>query len=193
MKRCTKCGLEKILAEFYKNLDGLRPDCKACVRSRVLFAHYANHEEAKARSRRYHKDNRDRLMLQQRAYYRRNRKRLIAAAVQWSKDNKQRAYSYQHNWRAASRAGGKHTAEEISAMYAAQNGRCANCKIDLYSRFHRDHIMPLKLGGTNDIGNIQLLCPSCNTSKGAKHPEEFNKRGANVHSDQDLRLISHSF
>ena len=30
-----------------------------------------------------------------------------------------------------------------------------------------DHIIPLALGGINDVTNIQLLCESCNKSKGA--------------------------
>ncbi|WP_394803607.1 HNH endonuclease [Niabella hibiscisoli] len=28
--------------------------------------------------------------------------------------------------------------------------------------------MPLAQGGLNDVANIQLLCDSCNTSKGAR-------------------------
>lgn len=35
---------------------------------------------------------------------------------------------------------------------------------------HIDHVMPLRLGGSNYIENIQLLCRPCNLSKGSKHP-----------------------
>lgn len=33
---------------------------------------------------------------------------------------------------------------------------------------HIDHIVPVSRGGQNNKENLQLLCVSCNTSKGAK-------------------------
>lgn len=47
------------------------------------------------------------------------------------------------------------------------------CRVKLMGIFHRDHIIPLDLGGTNDIRNIQLLCPPCNGEKHAKHPIDW--------------------
>lgn len=65
---------------------------------------------------------------------------------------------------------GAFTKLEIDNLYALQKGKCANCRDPLRIRFHRDHKMPLALGGSNDIGNIELLCRSCNARKSAKHP-----------------------
>lgn len=53
---------------------------------------------------------------------------------------------------------------------------CQNCgKVvapsfnPMIESYHIDHIIPLNCGGTNDATNLQLLCNSCNTSKGARH------------------------
>ena len=66
--------------------------------------------------------------------------------------------------------GGKHTAAQIRDLLVRQRHRCIYCPANLRRGYHADHIMPLARGGTNDISNIQLLCPTCNDSKGYSHP-----------------------
>jgi len=68
------------------------------------------------------------------------------------------------------KCGGFFTREEVDVLYKKQNGKCVCCNAKLGTNFHRDHIMPLALGGSNTIANIQLLCPTCNGRKGAKDP-----------------------
>lgn len=58
-------------------------------------------------------------------------------------------------------------------MYVDQDGRCIYCACSLESSFHIDHIMPVIKGGSSDKSNLQLLCPTCNLSKGPKTHEEF--------------------
>lgn len=57
------------------------------------------------------------------------------------------------------------------AVVYRDRGMCAFCHrnisglIDIQSVKHFDHIVPLDLGGANDITNIQLLCETCNLKK----------------------------
>lgn len=69
--------------------------------------------------------------------------------------------------------GGRFTKADVDRIKALQRGRCACCRTKLGPNFHRDHIMPLALGGSNLPSNIQLLCPPCNGAKKAKHPISF--------------------
>lgn len=71
-------------------------------------------------------------------------------------------------------SGGTYTVAEIKNLLCLQKNRCAVCKTKFVNnKYHADHIMPIVLNGRNDISNIQLLCPHCNLSKGAKHPTDF--------------------
>lgn len=87
---------------------------------------------------------------------------------------------YQQRKRAAFRnysarklkAEGKHTAGDVRSMFVSQRGLCL-CGADLTLGFHVDHKRPLSRGGSNWPENLQLLCPFCNTSKGAKTMEEW--------------------
>lgn len=76
-------------------------------------------------------------------------------------------------------AGGQLSKDIAARLYKLQRGKCAcGCKQPLGDNYHRDHIMPLALGGTNTDDNLQLLRAKCNLQKSAKHPIEFmQKRG----------------
>jgi 5-methylcytosine-specific restriction endonuclease McrA len=39
--------------------------------------------------------------------------------------------------------------------------------------YHRDHVIPVSKGGTNDIRNIVLACAPCNVRKSDTHPLEL--------------------
>lgn len=77
-------------------------------------------------------------------------------------------------------AGGRHTASDVASLFESQRGVCAGCDVVLVQhgkgKMHVDHIMPVKLGGSNWPENLQLLCPLCNTSKGAQHPDDWARR-----------------
>lgn len=63
------------------------------------------------------------------------------------------------------------------AVFYRDKGTCTICRCDLtnlirtQNTIHIDHIIPLELFGTNDASNMQLLCETCNTTKGARSTE----------------------
>lgn len=72
-------------------------------------------------------------------------------------------------------ADGKFTAKQIQEMLARQDWKCKACKSNVSNGYHIDHIKPLFDSGSNDISNIQILCPTCNMRKGRKPMDEFMK------------------
>lgn len=105
------------------------------------------------------------------------RRRKTASTRRWEQSNPAAVRAKHHRYRARKRsAEGSYTAAEISRLYALQRGRCVNCKVSLKAGFDADHITPLKLGGSNWINNIQLLCPPCNKRKQGTHPITWAQR-----------------
>lgn len=57
-------------------------------------------------------------------------------------------------------------AEIVQALLLRDGPGCRECGKG--PPYHIDHAMPLARGGDNAFGNLQLLCPNCNHSKGAR-------------------------
>lgn len=98
-----------------------------------------------------------------------------ATSKRYYESNKDRYRNYVRNRRALSRgADGSHTKDDVARIAQHQGMRCVYCKAKLIGfQYHADHKMPLALGGSNDAGNIQALCPTCNKRKGKKDPIAF--------------------
>jgi len=70
-KLCNNCGLQKPLANFYKNSvksDGLQTQCKECQNAKRRKYHKDNLKEERAKHRRYYEDNKEKLREQSRKY-----------------------------------------------------------------------------------------------------------------------------
>lgn len=64
--------------------------------------------------------------------------------------------------------GGTYSIIEWESLCKKYNYRCLCCgRNDVLLTV--DHILPVALGGTNSIGNLQPLCKSCNSKKNKKH------------------------
>jgi 5-methylcytosine-specific restriction endonuclease McrA len=103
------------------------------------------------------------------------RRRLLLKTKNWKEKNPDRirlaaTCRSRKRWAIKRKADGHHTPNEIKALLVKQKKRCIYCLESLVVGYHVDHIKPLSKGGGNGIGNIQLLCPTCNLRKHAKDP-----------------------
>lgn len=143
------------------------------------------HEREKGRVR----DCREYLKL----HYRKDKAKRIAANREWKRANRDKVRQQEvrsrerdivgkrlkaavlvRNRRARKRlVGGRHSPQDIIALFQKQKGICAACPSNLSPKYHVDHILAIARGGSNWPSNLQLLCPPCNQSKGARTMEEW--------------------
>lgn len=154
----------------------LRGQCCVCSSDYTKFYHkkwYNDNKEAlKKKSTDWYKNNRDLRRVTSKEYRIKNKDTIKERKKQYRQENKQKIRANIHNRKAKKRGnGGIHTGQQAIDLFNMQGGKCVYCKIKLTeNNKHKDHIIPLALGGTNNIENIQWLCAKCNLSKGAKHP-----------------------
>jgi 5-methylcytosine-specific restriction endonuclease McrA len=154
---------EKTHAYYEKNAEATK------ARSAKWYAD--NKKRALALAKEYVKLNRDRVRANQKAWRDKNKEYTRVYGIRYKRENLPSILAINSTARARKRAvGGSYTAAQIDRLFGRQAGRCAICRCKLAKSYHRDHIVPLVLGGSNDISNIQLLCRSCNCSKGGKDP-----------------------
>ena len=61
-------------------------------------------------------------------------------------------------------------------IWTRDSGSCVSCGSKSDLQF--DHVIPLALGGSNEVGNLQLLCATCNRQKGSSLTVQHLPRGA---------------
>jgi len=62
---------------------------------------------------------------------------------------------------------GKRSVSDSKKKYVAsqQEWKCKKCQDILPATFEVDHIVRLQYGGSNEIDNLQALCPNCHRNK----------------------------
>lgn len=130
--------------------------------------YHENREAMRARANEYNSKNREKA----RVYRIKNQDKLRARQQAWYLANPHKGTEYVNRRRALKEnAEGAHTAEDRAAIFARDGGVCRVC--GSARRLALDHIVPLARGGGNGPENLQTLCRSCNSSKGAKTQEEW--------------------
>lgn len=151
---------------------------------------YAKNQEAQIEyNRKYLNDNRpairEKARVRGKKYRDADPKKFAARAMEYYYRNmKNPAFRERQSLRSSIQHGkrkgaeGTFTPDDVSEILRRQKYKCAECGVSVRSKKsrHIDHVMPLALGGTNWPSNIQILCPPCNLSKGAKHPIDFAQR-----------------
>lgn len=194
MKRCAKCKEWKSASEFYhtkRNPDGLHYWCKFCMKDSNKTWHQNNKEKhrehvriwkdnnpekaremAKKASRKFYQDHKELVIRQNKERSLRNPEKTSArkkACLQaWSKLNPERINQYCRDRRARSKnAEGRVSYKDWISLCEKYGNRCLSCERNDV-KMTQDHVIPLKLGGSNTIDNIQPLCKSCNSKKHTK-------------------------
>lgn len=184
MKRCPTCKQEKPEDQFgidRHRKSGIAPRCKKCNTEKAAAWAEKNKEKRRLISEKYRLANIEKCKESVKRSQQKNQERIL----KWVEENREKTNEYKKKWRDKNKdygrsqkakrrgAGGSYADADIKRLKELQHGKCACCKKELNHDFHRDHITPIAKGGNNLISNIQLLCPKCNRSKGAKDPIKF--------------------
>lgn len=152
------------------------------INERYRLRYAANPKKFIEKAKRQYRANGEEIRRKRREWHHANypideelRKEAQMRVRQWAVDNPdkallQRKVSKQKRRARERGAIGEFSREDLAGLFDRQGGKCIYCNRKLKTKYHADHIVPLSLGGTNKISNIQLLCQPCNLAKAARDP-----------------------
>ena len=170
--RIEKADIIKVSKQTWNTLNAEKVKVQNAARCKKWLVN--NPGKAKLHAEEWAKANPEKVAIARAAWLAANPEKHKAATSAWAKRNRPARRIHWQNYHARKvAAGGTFTREDFGQTMKRQKGKCVVCRVDISKSYHIDHIMPLILGGSNDSGNIQLLCPHCNESKQGRHPIDF--------------------
>ncbi len=136
-----------------------------------------NPEKEKKFSNKYYSEHKDNLEFKEKKnvkskkYYKEHPEERKEYSKKYYKEHPEQGKIYDHRRRTRKKGnGGSYTLKEIKKLRKESKGICKGYNKESHfvgeDKLTIDHIIPVIKGGTNNIENIQLLCKSCNSSKG---------------------------
>lgn len=189
---CNRIKSRKRIADGKVDVEKARADSRDRYQNDPEFR-----ERIKARSRKWHSENKERASANKKANYEANKEDILEKSrIRWANYRKdpefvarerarkvkemrefpeRRKRSYADRRSKEKSAEGKYNERDIADILERQNWKCVYCPTELRDYYEIDHIMPLKLGGSHWPSNLQCLCRPCNRRKSSKHPDVFAK------------------
>lgn len=160
LKHCRVCGKE------YQPTNGRQKYCTDC-----------GHAAVNIRHAKWCKTNREKANTRQTKWNKANPEKVKACEAKWQKANSQKNAVY-HNKRRALKYANTPISELLTstewlASLADAHGHCHYC--DKEAKLTLDHVIPLSKGGKHSKDNVVPACQHCNSSKGNKTVEAWNK------------------
>lgn len=159
-KLCPKCDMAKPATMFYKNVrsrDGLAAHCKECLNETTRLwrknnpgyrSKWSKNPEVSA------------------AWYQRNKEHRAEYLRKWASNNRVNRNVSEARRRGLKKDAGDFSLEEWVELCDTYGNVCLACGRD--EPLTIDHVVPLSVGGSNTIDNLQPLCKSCNCKKSTK-------------------------
>ena len=201
-KTCLHCFKEKPLSCFNKDTrrEGqYRPKCKQCVseydkkperlaKRRICTRIWRknNAEYAKKKCYEWREKNPDGNARITRAWRERNPEQSLLTTQEYQSSHPEKVKQFRITRRQnIKKAGGTFTKAEWEYLKKQYNYHCLCCgKSEPEVVIETDHIIPVCLGGSNSIDNIQPLCHKCNSKKHVKIID-FRPKFYNVDNDYE--------
>ena len=185
LKKCTKCGEEKFLSEFYELKNGkygVYSICRICLNSYKKAYNKANPDKIKAYRKAYNKANSDKIKADQKAYNKANSDKFKAYHKAYKQSNSDKFKAYK---KAYDKAYKQTNSDQINALNSKRRALklnqthpdCDNIQVKRFYRvcsflskytgtkYHVDHILPISKGGPHHHDNLQIITQTLNNQK----------------------------